>query len=98
MLCGFFYDLPLLGSLLAPYSQFRDQFFLVLQSRPPTLGCPCVSRHCGLCDVMEKLSVLLKMQQDPVCCKGMNSMNNLSSFGTGIQHMVQIIMPQVLCD
>lgn len=96
ILCGFFYDLPLLGSLLAPCSQFRDQFFLVLQSRQPTLGCHCVSRHCGLCDVVEKLSVLLKMPQDLVCCKGMNSTNNLSSFGTGILQMVQIIMPQVL--
>lgn len=96
MLCGFFYDLPLLGSLLAPCSQFRDQFFLVLQSRRPTLGCHCVSRHCGIYDVMEKLSVLLKMPQDPVCCKGTNSMNNLSSFGTGILQLVQIIMPQVL--
>jgi hypothetical protein len=96
MRCGFFYDLPLLGSLLAPCSQFRDKFFLVLQSRQPTLGCYSVSLHCGLCDVMEKLSALLKMPQDPVRCKGMNSMNNLSSFGTRILQMVQIIMPQVL--
>jgi hypothetical protein len=50
----------------------------------------------AICDVIEELSVLLKMPQDPVCCKGMNSMNNFSSFGTGILLMVQIIMPQVL--